>query len=147
MSYLGDFIVLPQVEIIEVACGILLEEDKVYLTRRKENVHLANKWEFPGGKKEQNESITETLIRELKEEINITVTNFELFEQIDFIYAECRVKLFFYLIKNYQDELKPKESQIAKWVLVDDLSKLDFPKANEKIIQKLITLSKSASSF
>ena len=59
---------------LEVVCGIIHKEDKVFIARKKEGKTLAGFWEFPGGKIEKNESPEEALKRELKEELGMIVS-------------------------------------------------------------------------
>jgi len=61
-------------ERIRVTAGIIINNDKVLITRRAPNENFAGGWEFPGGKIEADETPEECLARELKEELNITVS-------------------------------------------------------------------------
>lgn len=60
---------------IEVTCGIMYNKDgKILMGKRKEtNENHPGKWEFPGGQKEENESIRECLKREWMEELNLHI--------------------------------------------------------------------------
>ena len=60
---------------INVTCGIIEYNDKILISQRSENkIEYPLYWEFPGGKCLDNESITQCLIREIKEELNIDVS-------------------------------------------------------------------------
>lgn len=58
---------------INVVCAVIIFEGKVLATQRRWDKSNPNKWEFPGGKVEQYETNEESLIREIKEELNITI--------------------------------------------------------------------------
>ena len=68
---------------IQVVCGILIWNDKVLVGKRKStNQYHPSKWEFPGGKIEDGESVYEAVIREFKEELDIEVYPFHEFRTV-----------------------------------------------------------------
>ena len=56
-----------------VVAAIIRKNDLCLIVQRNKNKHLGLKWEFPGGKVEDQETLEEALIREIKEELNITI--------------------------------------------------------------------------
>ena len=56
-----------------VTAGIIWRNRRVLITKRPPGTHLAGFWEFPGGKREPHETLEECLVRELKEELGITI--------------------------------------------------------------------------
>ena len=68
--------------VIEVAAGLVFRDGKLLITQRPAGGHLAGLWEFPGGKREPDESFEDCLRRELMEELGIEV---EIGEQIESI--------------------------------------------------------------
>jgi mutator protein MutT len=67
---------------IEVAAGLVFRAGKLLITQRPSAAHLGGLWEFPGGKREPNESFEDCLHRELKEELGIEVEVKELRRKI-----------------------------------------------------------------
>jgi len=122
---------------VRVAVGVIVSNEKVYVTYRNKNQHQGEKWEFPGGKIEKGETAIEALKRELYEEVGINVLNQTELTVIEFNYTDKLVKLKVFIVDQFQNEPQPKESQKAKWVNIVDLDPALFPKANVRIIELL----------
>ena len=123
---------------VRVAIGIV-EDDKsrVLISKRKSNVHLADYWEFPGGKLEAGESYKIALRREFAEELNIEITSVEKLLSFDYQYDHQLISFQVYKIIDYIGEPRSAENQPLRWVAVKELSSLKFPKANRAIIDAL----------
>ncbi len=129
-------------KIVHVAVGVVMtkthdEENYYYLTKRLANAHQGNKWEFPGGKVEVDETIAQALHRELKEEIGIDILSCQPLVIIAHDYGDKKVSLNVFLVDNFIGEPKAQEGQGEGWFLLNELKKLDFPEANQAIISKL----------
>src|SRR5437868_1294417 len=81
---------------IDVAAALVFRDGKLLVTKRHDDVHLGGFWEFPGGKREPNESFEDCLVRELREELGIEVTVGELVESLTHPYPERTVHLRFF---------------------------------------------------
>ena len=81
---------------IEVAAGLVFRDGKLLITQRPAGGHLPGLWEFPGGKREADESFEQCLHRELMEELGIEVDILGLVESITHHYAEKTVHLRFF---------------------------------------------------
>ncbi|MEJ6079036.1 8-oxo-dGTP diphosphatase MutT [Vibrio sp. 1-Bac 57] len=114
------------------------EQKQLLISRRQQGKHLAGKWEFPGGKVEQGESLESAMLRELKEEVGLSATQFTLFDSLNFQYDQLNLSLHFYLVKAYEGEPVSLEGQEIKWVSASQLIEYEFPKANLTVINKLL---------
>ena len=126
-------------KVVHVAVGVIKQEDQYFLTKRLADSHQGGKWEFPGGKREANETIEQALARELLEEIGIQVTKQSKFMLIEHDYGDKKVRLDVRLVEGFDGEASHQEGQQSQWVDIDDLSKFTFPAANKVIIDKLKT--------
>lgn len=122
---------------VHVAVGVVTRGSDIFITRRPDHAHQGGKWEFPGGKVERDETVTQALARELAEEIGITVGESQPLTVIEHDYGDKRVKLDVHTVKVFDGEPYGKEGQEAKWVAVDALDASDFPAANLAIIDAL----------
>ena len=123
---------------LHVAVGVIVNSDhEVLISKRSSDVHQANRWEFPGGKIESDESIEAALSRELKEELGITVLNTEFLTSIEYDYGDKIVHLHIHLVNDYSGEPSGIEGQPVQWVKADELQDYHFPDANLAIINLL----------
>lgn len=122
---------------IQVAVGVITKNDMFFVCRRQAHQHQGNKWEFPGGKIDLNESAEHALCRELAEEIGIEVKAHQHLVDIAFSYPDKKVSLHVFIVSDFNGEAYGAEGQESKWVCLEELLSLDFPDANKIIIEKL----------
>ncbi|WP_153913814.1 8-oxo-dGTP diphosphatase MutT [Shewanella sp. TC10] len=127
---------------IHVAVGIIINtEQQILLAKRPEHLHQGGKWEFPGGKVEKGETVTQALIRELKEEVNLDVASTEAFMDISHNYPDKHVLLDIHLVKQFKGAGQGLEGQKVQWVNSEELELFDFPEANLPILDKIRQLN------
>lgn len=110
-----------------------------FICRRNPEQHQGDKWEFPGGKIDANETPLDALKRELKEEIDIDVKEAKPLLNISFDYPEKRVCLHVFIVTDFIGTAKGAEGQESKWVAAKQLSTHTFPDANTPILDSLKT--------
>lgn len=122
---------------VEVAAGLVFRDGKLLITQRYPEAHLGGLWEFPGGKREPDESFTDCLKRELFEELGIKVEPGELVERISHVYPEKRVLLEFYRCKWLCNEPQALGCPAFRWVTQAELERYLFPEADARIVGRL----------
>jgi len=125
--------------VVHVAVGVIYREQKFFITKRSASAHQGDKWEFPGGKVEANETVAQALSRELKEEINIDILACQPLVKISHDYGDKKVLLEVFVVDQFNGEPSAQEGQSQQWCNLAELSLLDFPKANKEIINLLAT--------
>ena len=83
---------------ITITAAILMKDNRILIAQRKHSDKLPGKWEFPGGKIEDNETPEECLKRELKEELNIDISIKAFFTESIYSYPDFKIRLIAYLV-------------------------------------------------
>ena len=122
---------------IEVAAGIVFRDGKILITQRRSQDHLGDLWEFPGGKREAEESYENCLQRELREELGIEVAIGELVDTVTHQYPEKTVHLKFYRCVWIRNEPRAIGCQAFAWVGASQLADYSFPAADTRLLEKL----------
>ncbi|HAY94122.1 8-oxo-dGTP diphosphatase MutT [Shewanella sp.] len=124
---------------IHVAVGIITNSaGEILLAKRPDHLHQGGKWEFPGGKVETGETVTQALIRELKEEVALDVTDSQPFMALSFDYPDKQVLLDIHSVTEFNGTAQGLEGQLIAWVTKADLINYDFPEANKPILEKIL---------
>jgi 8-oxo-dGTP diphosphatase len=122
---------------IEVAAGLVFRNGKLLITQRHAKAHLGGLWEFPGGKREADETFEQCLIRELREELGIEVEVRELVESLTHAYPEKTVVLNFFRCRWLKNEPQAIDCLDLKWVNAAELRNFEFPAADARLLQML----------
>ncbi|HEV7257165.1 MAG TPA: 8-oxo-dGTP diphosphatase MutT [Bosea sp. (in: a-proteobacteria)] len=128
--------------LLVVACALIDSDNRVLVAQRPEGKALAGMWEFPGGKLEQGERPEPALIRELAEELGITVKE-ECLAPLTFAsyaYPDFHLLMPLYICRRWEGTVASHEGQALKWVRPAKLRELDMPPADEPLIPHLIDL-------
>ena len=124
---------------LEVVAAIIFFENKILVTQRKFNKNSAfsYKYEFPGGKVEDNEDKITALRRELMEELNLEITTFKHFASYNYNYDINKIKLNFFVSNVTELKITLKVHESYKLVTVRQLSQLDWLAADYEVIKML----------
>ena len=128
--------------LLVVACALIDTDKRLLIAQRPEGKALAGLWEFPGGKIEPSERPEEALIRELHEELGITVKEPCLapLSFASFAYPAFHLLMPLYICRRWEGMVQPRENQAVKWVKARDLRQYPMPPADEPLIPPLIDL-------
>lgn len=120
-----------------MAAGLIEEDGRYLIARRKAGVHLGGLWEFPGGKRELGESLEECLRRELREELGIAISTPVPFTALRHVYPDKTVDLHFFLCSLASGTPQALDCEELRWVTAEELPALAFPEADRPVIELL----------
>lgn len=125
--------------ILVSACALVDVDGRVLLAQRPDGKSMAGLWEFPGGKVESGEAPEETLIRELKEELEIDVTASCLapFTFASHAYDDFHLLMPLYVCRKWQGIPRPVEGQVLKWVKPVRMGDYPMPPADVPLVAML----------
>ena len=128
--------------LLVVAVALIDADDRVLIAQRPEGKALAGLWEFPGGKIDQGERPEAALIRELQEELGITVKEACLapLTFASYAYPEFHLLMPLYVCRRWECFVQSREGQARKWVRAKDLREYPMPPADEPLIPPLVEL-------
>ncbi|MFZ0023100.1 NUDIX domain-containing protein [Acinetobacter sp.] len=121
---------------IHVAIALLFHQNQVLVGWREAKQHQGNKYEFPGGKVEQGELPVEACRREVIEEVGVDIERWHASDFISHEYEDLIVNLHIFHA-SVQPEQLAEIKQPWRWYPREELGQLNFPKANQSMIQKL----------
>lgn len=124
-------------KILIVVAGVMIEDGKVLVGRRREGSPHGGLWEFPGGKVSEGEEPREALRRELREELGIEVEVGRIFDAIFEPAAEDPMLLLAFRCQRLKGLIKPLACSDLRWVSLKELEELAMPPADDPIRQRL----------
>jgi mutator protein MutT len=128
----------PDSAAIVVLAGVVEKDGRFLVSRRLKGTHLADYWEFPGGKCEPGETHEACLAREFREELDVDVDVGAEILTTEHAYPECTVRLHFRRCV-LRGEPRPALGQAVRWITRDELQSLPFPEADRDLIRMLVS--------
>lgn len=128
--------------VLVAACALIDADGRVLIAERPAGKPMAGLWEFPGGKVEAGERPEDTLIRELKEELGITVSEPCLapFTFASHVYPDFHLLMPLYVCRKWDGMVTPLEAQRVAWVKPNRLRDYKMPPADEPLVAHLMSL-------
>ena len=125
---------------ISVTCAIIEKDGKVLCAQRSEVMNLPLKWEFPGGKVEDDEYPEECLKREIREELGIEINIVERLISNKHTYPDQKCfELIPFRCSIAGGKLNVKEHKLVKWLNRSELRELDWAEADIPVLHHYLT--------
>lgn len=121
---------------INVAAAII-KKDGMVLSCQRGYGEFKDGWEFPGGKLEPGETGEEAIVREIEEELEITIGDLEYLCTVEHDYDTFHLSMQCYLAAIKSGEFKEHVHEDLRWLSADDLWSVDWLPADIKVVEEL----------
>ncbi|MFI8012095.1 (deoxy)nucleoside triphosphate pyrophosphohydrolase [Acinetobacter sp. ABJ_C4_1] len=126
---------------LKVVAAVIWHQNKILCALKGEHKYpyISNKYEFPGGKVEADETLEQALVREIKEELNLDIDVTGYLLTVEHSYPNFNIELAtFMCVTTTIEELALSEHQDVQWRTIDELEQLDWAAADIPIVKYLL---------
>ena len=121
----------------EVVAALIWDKDKFLICQRPENKALGLLWEYVGGKVEAGETKQEALVRECKEELDVTISVGDVFMDVVHEYPNITVHLTLFHAQIVSGEIRLLEHNAVAWITPDEIPDYSFCPADKEINERI----------
>jgi A/G-specific adenine glycosylase len=125
------------VPLYRIAVGVVFKKGRVLITQRKDDGLLGGLWEFPGGKIRDGETPEAACIREIKEEVNLTVGIDAHLCKVKHAYTHFKILMDVFCCAYASGRVRLKGPVDYRWITLEKLEAYPLPKANHKFLPQL----------
>ncbi|RYZ09307.1 MAG: (deoxy)nucleoside triphosphate pyrophosphohydrolase [Alphaproteobacteria bacterium] len=131
--------------LLVAAVALVRSDGRLLLAQRPKGKAMAGLWEFPGGKVEAGESPQGALVRELAEELGVTVSEADMtaFSFASHAYEKFHLLMPVFLVRRWKGDVEPREEQQLAWVSAAEIRSYPAPEADLPLFEQFIDWSKA----
>ena len=118
---------------VRVSAAVIRDGDKILAAERGYGEYRGF-WEFPGGKREEGESGEDAIIREIKEELGVTIETDGFIATIEHDYPDFHLIMDCYYAHVVEGVIKANEHMALRWISVDEIAGLEWLPADWKVL-------------
>ena len=122
---------------VNVSAAVIVKDNKYFIAKRNKDKHLGGYFEFPGGKQDKDETLEQTVIREIKEELNVDITVDRKLGEEHYSDEKINVHLHYFFCTIIKGDIVLKEHEEAAWVSKEEFNKYKFAEGDKDIISLL----------
>ena len=120
--------------VYRIAIGVVKKRNQILITQRKPEGLLGGLWEFPGGKIGKDEEPERACIREIKEEVNLTVKIDSYITRVRHAHTHFKIIVDVFCCRFVSGKVKLNGPVDYRWIRLNQIDKFPLPKANHKFI-------------
>ena len=128
---------MKTVRVVTAVIRDLSEAKTRILATKRGYGEFKGKWEFPGGKIEIGETPQQALIREIQEELDVTIAVDSFIDTIEYDYPTFHLSMDCFWCSIVDGKITLKEASGARWISVDELYDIDWLPADRELIEKI----------
>ena len=122
---------------LEVAAAVFLRDKKVLVARKKSGLSNEGQWEFPGGKRNSGETLKAALIREIAEELNVSIEAGQSLGHYSHHTDTFIIELHCFIVLNWQGEFVPTDHDKLQWCSIEELKLLRLSEADIPFVDRI----------
>lgn len=119
---------------VDVVCALIQQEGNILGTRRKNSASRMGKWEFPGGKVQVDELPEVAIVREIDEELGISIRVMKRLPSLIHHYSEISIRLIPFICKWEKGEITLNDHDQYAWISRENLFEYDWSDADKNLI-------------
>jgi len=125
--------------VLVAACALIDPQGRVLIAERPPGKSMAGLWEFPGGKVEPGERPEDAVIREMREELGVTIEESALSPLVfaSHTYPDFHLLMPVFLCRRWEGMVSPTEGQKITWASPDELERFPMPPADAPLLPLL----------
>lgn len=132
---------------IDVTCAIIEKDTHILIAQRSESMSMPLKWEFPGGKIQAGEPASDSIIREIREELCLDIRILAPLPPSTHQYPNLQVTLHPFICTPTSNTITLTEHADCQWLSVDDVSSYDLAEADIPVLQSYRVYKQQESEF
>ena len=135
--WIKDVVIDNNKKVVEVVAALIWQGEKFMICQRPAHKARGLLWEFVGGKVEPGETKEQALIRECREELDITVSVGDVFTEVEHEYPDITVHLTLFNAIIAEGDPQKLEHNDIRWITVEEIDQYEFCPADEEILRRL----------
>ncbi len=126
---------------VEVVAALIWKQDKFMICQRPAHKKRGLLWEFVGGKVEPGETLQQALVRECREELDVTLSVGDVFMEVDHVYPDITIHLTLFHAAIAEGEPQKLEHNDIRWISPSEIPQYTFCPADKEILERIIVLT------
>lgn len=123
---------------VEVVAALIWKQDKFMICQRPAHKKRGLLWEFVGGKVEPGETLEQALVRECREELDVTLSVGDVFMEVDHRYPDIHVHLTLFHATIAEGKPKKLEHNDIRWITPAEIPRYAFCPADQEILERIM---------